>query len=152
VPWLDDTTRIVPADLDACAEASGVAIETGDILLVRTGRLARGFARDDWGGFAGGPAPGLALRCARWLLERQVAAVATDSWCVEVSPSEIDGVVMPLHQIAVRDIGLLFGESFHLDRLAEACAQDGRYAFLFVAAPQPRTGALGGPVNPVAIK
>lgn len=152
VPWLDDDTRILPADLDACAEASGVAIETGDILLVRTGRLARGFAKDDWGSFAGGPAPGLSLRCARWLHERQVAAVATDTWCVEVTPAEIDGVVMPLHQIAVRDIGLLLGESFHLDRLAEACAQDGRYAFLFAAAPQPRTGALGGPVNPVAIK
>ncbi len=152
VPWLDDGTRILPADLDACAEASGVAIETGDILLVRTGRLARGFAEDDWEHYAGGPAAGLSLRCARWLHERQIAAVATDTWCVEVMPSEIAGIVLPLHQIAVRDIGLLLGESFHLDRLAEACAQDGRYAFFFAAPPQPRTGALGSPVNPVAIK
>jgi kynurenine formamidase len=152
VPWLDDATRILPSDLDACAEASGVAIETGDILLVRTGRMTRAFTEGSWNGYAGGPTPGLSLRCARWLHERQVAAVATDTWCVEVVPHEIEGLAMPLHQIAVRDIGLLLGESFHLDRLAEACTQDGRYAFFFSAPPQPGTGALGSIVNPVAVK
>ena len=152
VPWLEDGQRIGPADLDACAEASGVTVETGDVLLVRTGRMTRAFAEGAWGGYAGGPSPGLSVRCARWLHERQIAAVATDSWCVEVIPHELDDCPMPLHQIAVRDIGLLFGESFHLDPLAEACAQDGRHAFLFVAAPLPSSAALGSPINPLAIK
>ena len=31
LPWLDDGTRILPEDLDACAEAFGVAIGSGDI-------------------------------------------------------------------------------------------------------------------------
>jgi kynurenine formamidase len=152
IPWLDDGTRILPEDLDGCAEASGIAIETGDILLVRTGRMARGFVDGSFAGYAGGPAPGLSVRCLRWLHERQVAAVATDTWCVEVVPHEIDGVEMPFHQIAVRDLGLLLGESFHLDRLADACAQDGRYAFLFVAAPLLHADALGSPLNPLAVK
>ena len=148
-PWLDEGTAILPADLDACAEAFGVTIESGDILLVRTGRLARCFAGGSWQGYADGPAPGLSLRCARWLHERQVAAVAADTACVEVQPAETADLALPLHQIAVRDMGLRFGNTFHLDRLADACAADGRYAFLFAAPPLP---APDEPINPLAIK
>jgi len=150
--WLDDGTRILPPDLDACAESSGVTIEPGDVLLVRTGRLTRCYAQGSWDGYVGGPTPGLSVRCARWLHERQVAAVATDTWCAEVIPVETPGWSLPLHRVAVRDMGLWLGESFHLDRLAEACAEDGHYAFLFVAAPLPAAAAHGSPINPIAIK
>jgi hypothetical protein len=54
--------------------------------------------------------------------------------------------------ISLRNTGLLFGEIFHLDALADACAEDGRYAFLFCAPPLPITGAVGSPINPLAIK
>lgn len=152
VPWLENGTRILPRDLDACAEASGVAIEAGDVLLVRTGMLTRCLEEKSWAGFCGGPAPGLSVHCARWLHEREVAAVATDTWCVEVIPHETGDCVLPLHMIALRDMGLLLGEIFHLDRLAAACAEDGNYAFLFAAPPLPITGAVGSPINPLAIK
>ena len=66
---------------------------------------------------------------------RQIAALATDTARVEVQPAETPDVALPLHQIAVRDMGLRLGNGFHLDRLAEACANDGRYAFLFAAPP-----------------
>jgi kynurenine formamidase len=151
-PWLDDGAPILPADLDACAETFGVTIDTGDVLLVRTGRLARCFAEGSWQGYADGPAPGLSLRCARWLFERQVAAVASDTACVEVRPAETPDVALPLHQIAVRDMGLRFGNTFHLDRLAEACANDGRYSFLFAAPPLPSARAFDAVINPVAVK
>jgi kynurenine formamidase len=150
-PWLDETTRILPADLDACAETFGVTIDTGDVLLVRTGRLARCFT-EGWDGYAGGPSPGLSVRCTRWLHERQIAAVATDTARVEVVPSETPDCELPLHQIAVRDMGLRFGNTFHLDRLAEACANDGRYAFLFAAPPLPAADPFDAPINPLAIK
>jgi len=39
-----------------------------------------------------------------------------------------------------------------LAALAAACAEDGRYAFLFTAPPLPITGAVGSPINPLAIK
>ena len=38
------------------------------------------------------------------------------------------------------------------DALASACAQDLRYAFLFTAPPLPITGAVGSPINPLAIR
>jgi hypothetical protein len=36
--------------------------------------------------------------------------------------------------------------------LARDCAEDGVHEFLLVAAPLPFTGAVGGPLNPIAIK
>ena len=39
-----------------------------------------------------------------------------------------------------------------LDELALACLERGRYDFLLSAAPLPITGAVGSPINPVAIR
>jgi kynurenine formamidase len=150
-PWLDDGTRILPEHLDTCAEAFGVTIEAGDILLVRTGKLARHLERQDWRGYIGNT-PGLSVHCARWIYERELAAVASDTFCVEVQPGEVSDCAMPLHMISLRNTGLLLGEIFALDALAEACAEDGNYAFLFTAPPLPVTGAVGSPINPLAIK
>jgi len=151
-PWLDDGTRILPEDLDACAEASGVAVESGDVVLVRTGMLTRCLTQKSWQGYCGGPAPGLSVHCARWIFEREIAALATDTWGVEVIPNETPDCFQPLHMISLRNTGLLLGEIFHLDALSKSCAADGNYAFLFMAAPLPITGAVGSPINPLAIK
>ena len=63
---------------------------------------------------------------------------------------EMPGLVRDL--ISLRNTGILFGEMFALDDLARACAEDRRYAFLFTAAPLPITGAVGSPINPLAIR
>ena len=151
-PWLEDGTRILPEDLDSCAEAFGVAIGSGDVLLVRTGMLTRCLEQKSWQGYCAGPAPGLSIHCARWLFEREIAAVATDTWGVEVRPNETPDCFQPLHMISLRNTGLLLGEIFFLDALARACAEDGRYEFLFAAPPLPIAGAVGSPINPLAIK
>jgi len=150
--WLEDGRAIMPEDLDACAEAEGVAIEPGDILLVRTGMMRRCLSQGSWAGYCAGPAPGLSLYCARWLYEREIAAVATDTWGVEVRPNETEDCFQPLHMVSIRNTGMTFGEIFQLDDLATSCAEDGNYAFLFTAAPLPITGAVGSPINPLAIK
>jgi len=149
--WLDDGTRITPNDLDLCAESFGVTIERGDIVLVRTGQLRRCREERTWEGFRAGPAPGLTVRCARWIFEREIAALATDTFGVEVRPNETE-YPQPLHRISVRSTGLLVGAMFDLDELADSCAEDGNYAFLFIAPPLPVTGSDRARVNPIAIK
>jgi kynurenine formamidase len=149
---LEDATAIMPEDLDACAESEGVTIESGDILLVRTGMMMRCLNARSWEGYCGGPAPGLSLHCARWLYEREIAAVATDTWAVEVQPNETADCFQPLHMVCIRNLGMIFGEIFQLDDLAAACGDDGNYSFLFTAPPLPITGAVGSPINPIAIK
>ena len=151
LPWLDDGTRITPSDLDLCAESFGVSIERGDIVLVRTGQLRRCREERSWEGFCAGPAPGLTVRCARWIFEREIAALATDTFDVDVRPNETE-CPQPLRRLAVHDTGLLVGAMFDLDELADACAADGNYAFLFIAPPLPGANAARARANPIAIK
>jgi hypothetical protein len=92
------------------------------------------------------------VRCARWIYEREIAALATDTWGVEVQPNETEDCFQPLHMISLRNTGLLLGAIFALDDLADACAQDGNYAFLFVAPPLPEVKAGRARTNPIAIK
>jgi hypothetical protein len=49
-------------------------------------------------------------------------------------------------------IGITMGEIFYLKELAEDCASDHVYEFLFCAPPLPITGAVGSPINPMAVK
>jgi kynurenine formamidase len=151
VDWLMDGDAIAPEELDACAEGQGVTVEPGDVVLVRTGKLLRHREAGTWDGYVG-PSPGLSLHCARWIFERQVAALATDTFCVEVLPHEVPDCPFPLHMVSLRNTGLLLGEMFDLEELAGACAGDGEWAFLFAAPPLPITGAVGSPINPLAIR
>jgi hypothetical protein len=49
-------------------------------------------------------------------------------------------------------MGLYIGEMWDLDGLAADCVVEGGYAFFLTAAPIPFTGAVGAPVNPIAVK
>ncbi len=150
--WLEPGEAIYPADLDAAAEAAGIQVGTGDIALIRTGQIAQVRSQGSWGQYAGGPAPGLSLRCAGWLAEHEIAGYATDTWGTEVIPNETEDVFQPLHCVAIVNMGMLVGEIFDLEGLAADCAQDGVYEFMFVAPPLAITGAVGSPINPQAIK
>ncbi|MFD7599741.1 cyclase family protein [Streptomyces mirabilis] len=148
---LPDGFAITEEHLTATAEAHGVAVGRGDLVLVRTGQLTR-VRREGWGDYAGGDAPGLSFTTAGWLHGTEVAAIATDTWGFEVRPNEFEPAFQPLHQVAIPHIGLLIGEMWDLDGLAEDCAADGVYDFWLTAAPLPITGAVGSPVNPIAVK
>ncbi|AZM51298.1 cyclase [Streptomyces sp. WAC 01529] len=148
---LPDGFAITEAHLAATAEAHGVSVGRGDIVLVRTGRFTRAL-REGWGAYAGGPAPGLSFGTAGWLHRTEIAAIATDTWGFEVRPNEFERAFQPLHQVAIPHIGLLIGEMWDLEALAADCSADGAYAFWLTAAPLPITGAVGSPVSPLAVK
>lgn len=148
---LPDGFPVTVEHLEATAAEHGVALGRGDLVCVRTGRLTRA-RRDGWGDYAGGPAPGLSFTTADWLHRTEIAGIATDTWGFEVRPNEFDGAFQPLHQVAIPHIGLYIGEMWDLDELAADCAADGRHEFWLTAAPIPFTGAVGSPVNPIAVK
>jgi kynurenine formamidase len=150
--WLEPGEAIYPEDLDGAAGRAGVVVERGDIVLIRTGQIAQVRAEGSWGTYAGGSAPGLSLTVADWLATHEIAGYATDTWGTEVIPNETADVFQPLHCVAIVNMGMLVGEIFDLEALADDCAQDGIYEFMFVAPPLPITGAVGSPINPQAIK
>ncbi|GAA4601787.1 kynurenine formamidase [Actinoplanes octamycinicus] len=150
---LPDGFAITEEHLLATIAAQGAtsAVGQGDLVLVRTGQLSR-VRRDGWGDYAGGAAPGLSFTTADWLHRTEIAAIATDTWGFEVRPNEFDDAFQPLHQVAIPHIGLFLGEMWDPDELAADCAADGVYEFWLTAAPLPITGAVGSPVNPIAVK
>ncbi len=150
---LPDGFAITEEHLTATIAAQGPTstVGRGDIVVVRTGRLTRA-RREGWGDYAGGPSPGLSFHTAGWLHRTEIAAVATDTWGFEVRPNEFPDAFQPLHQVVIPNMGLLVGEMWDLDALAEDCATDGVYEFLLAAPPLKITGAVGAPLNPVAVK
>jgi kynurenine formamidase len=150
VRWLDDGYPITATDLDEAVSSARVEVREGDILLLRTGQMIR-CRQEGWGDFAGGGAPGLSFFSLPWLYDHKVAAVATDTWGVEVRPNELADSFQPFHIVALVYMGLLLGEMFDLEGLAEVCASQGRHEVLLAASPLAFTGAAGAPPGPVAI-
>jgi kynurenine formamidase len=150
---LPDGFAITEEHLQATIAAQGSTSQVGrgDIVLVRTGRLTRA-RREGWHDYAGGASPGLSFWTAGWLHSTEIAAIATDTWGFEVRPNEFPNAFQPLHQVAIPNIGLLIGEMWDLDALAEDCAGDGVYEFLLAAGPLKVTGAVGAPLNPLAVR
>ncbi len=142
---------ISPEELDDVARAQKVNIETGDIVVIRTGWRLR-FLETGNGDAWLHDSPGLSWRCAEWLHNKQAAAVASDNIGVEVIASEFPDAFLVFHMLAIRDMGMMLGEIWDLEALAADCAADGVYNFLLVAQPLRVTGGVGSPVNPVAIK
>lgn len=149
VDALDRFYAITPDELDATAKAQNVRIQSGDIVLIRTGAITRW--RVDHQAI-GRDSPGLLFDCARWLHHHEVAAVCADNVAVEVTTQPRGLPTMAFHMVALRDMGLLLGEMYDLDELAVDCAQDGVYEFFFTAAPLNIPTAVGSPINPLAIK
>jgi kynurenine formamidase len=151
VDWLEQGYVITPDDLDAAASAQGVTVGSGDILLFRTGWRRKFIREQNPVEFMAGE-PGLGIESCEWLAQHEVAAVCSDNWAIEVLPGEIDGELLPVHMILIRDMGMTLGEILDFEELSEDCASDGVYEFLFCGPPIKFARAVGSPINPLAIK
>ncbi|MHB8576719.1 MAG: cyclase family protein, partial [Dehalococcoidia bacterium] len=152
VPHLPPNTGITPAELDEVVKAEGVTVESGDIVLVRTGWWPVWEQNRDEHAWIGG-SPGLSWLCGEWLHQHEVAAVAVDNIAVEASAADVEGVaILPLHLLCIRDMGMMLGEMWNLEALSRDCAQDKTYTFQLCAPPLRVTGAVGSPINPLAMK
>ncbi|MEU1907261.1 cyclase family protein [Streptomyces hygroscopicus] len=149
VERLPEGHTVTPEDLDVAEELAGTKVRPGDITLVRTGQIQRYLAGEKEA--YAFPSPGLSLRTPEWFHARDVAAVANDTLTFEVFPPEIENLWMPVHALDLVEMGMLQGQNWNLEELSEACAEEGRYAFLLSAPPEPFVGGAGAPVAPVAI-
>jgi hypothetical protein len=145
-------------------------VEVGDVLLMRTGwigwyRSLEPAQRRSIGEASPGLRPG--RRTARVLWDLHIAAIAADNPAVELTPTGV--VATPEQRAAARSdaheqieisahrsllplLGLPLGELFDLERLAEACAEDGHYEGFFVSAPLNLRGGVASPPNAIVIR
>lgn len=150
VDCLERDHRITVAELERCADAEGVDVTSGDILLIRTGNLGRARGGEGWDTYLNTDEPGIGWEVVPWLHEHGVAALAMDNWAIEVLPSGTS-IMLPVHASAIVHMGLTMGENFVLDELARECERRRRHEFFLTASALPFPAAVGSPIHPVAI-
>ena len=150
---LDKGETFTHEDLLACAEAQGHTIEKRDILVIRTNFLQLFFEQGE-SFYEGFNEPGLVYspELVQWFQDMEIPNLVTDTIANEVTTDPNNGVALVLHNALMRNLGVTLTEICDLEALAESCAADGRYTFLYAAAPLKVHQATGSPVNPLAIK
>jgi hypothetical protein len=145
---------ITADDLQSCLDTQGTPVETGDVLLVRTGwmtwyRALESEARAEYAKERIVPSPGLSgLDVPRMLWDLHIAALASDNPAVEVFPAT-SGFLHP-HFLPL--LGIPLGELWDLDELADDCAAAGTYDAFFTSAPLNMPQGVASPPNAIAVR
>jgi kynurenine formamidase len=148
VRWLEPGEHVFPRDLEAAEREQGVSFGPGDILLVRTGQARRQAEMPPWD--TAMAKAGLHPTIASVLADRSVAALGSDG-NNDTAPSETEGVAFPMHALAIAAMGIHLLDYLRFEDLVRRCEEEGRWEFLFVAAPLRIPRGTGSPLNPIAI-
>jgi len=138
---LAPSQAVTAADLEAAAVRAAVAVEPGDVALIRTGWGRLWDRPREMAGHGG--APGLDLGAAQWLSARRIFAAGSDTLAFEVTPTS----TFPVHVHLLVESGIHIMEALNLEAVRQAAV----YEFLFVASPLKIRGGTGSPVRPFAI-
>jgi kynurenine formamidase len=148
VESLEPGTAVYAEDLDAWEKKSGVTISSGDAIFLRTGRWARRAKLGPWN--VAQRAAGLHASVAPWIKARGVAIVGSDVG-EDVTPSQVDGVSLPVHVLLINAMGINLLDNQDLEALGDTAARLNRWDFMLMFAPLPVTGGTGSPLNALAI-
>ena len=147
VPYLEPGTPIYAEDLEAWEEKTGIKVGAGDALLIRTGRWKRRDLHGPWN--VEEKAAGLHVSSTAWLHKRDIAILGSED-ASDVSPSRIEGLTRPVHQVMLIAVGVHILDCLDLEALSEAAQERNRWEFLLTAAPLAVSGGTGSPLNPIA--
>lgn len=143
VDVLPDAYRITPEDLKAALAKEQVALQPGDVVFIRTGRMR---VIDQPQRYLA-PEPGIGLAAAKWLVESQGAmVVGSDNLSLESFPVETKENWVPVHTYLEAEQGAGIMEVVDLEGLAK----DKVYEFAFIGASLKLRGASGAPLRPLA--
>ncbi|MGH3499300.1 MAG: cyclase family protein, partial [Nocardioidaceae bacterium] len=148
VPAHRGVRRLGPGEPVTVADlqATGVAPQHGDIVVVRTGWAQHWHDRSAYLGDEQG-VPGIDVEAARWLADRGVAAVGSDTLALEQIPPATGLTTLPVHRLLLAERGINLIEAMSLETLAER----GITEFVFAGAPLNILGATGAPIRPLAL-
>ena len=132
---------ITAAHLEEAATRAKVAVEPGDVVLIRTGWDTLWDRPREMAGFGG--APGVDLSSARWLSGPGIFAAGADTLSFEVIPN----TSWPVHQHLLVEKGIHIMEALNLEPLHSA----GIHEFLFIASPLKIVGGTASPIRPFAL-
>ncbi len=146
-------------DLMSVFERDGIAIETGDFVLFRTGfaeMLLEMNKQPDRQKLFGSACAldGRDPRLLQWVTDSGAVALISDNFAVEASPARpcMDEAcaTLPLHAHCLFRLGCYLGEMWYLTELADWLRANRRTRFLLTAPPLRLPGAVGSPATPIA--
>ncbi len=135
--------RIMASDIRNALVHHKVDLRSGDVVMIRTGRMARyhndkAFMHE---------APGLDLDAARWLVEEKGAMmIGADNLSLEAFPSQTENNYIPVHTYLLAEQGVMIMELVMLEELAK----DKIYEFAFIGGSLKFSGASAAPMRPIA--
>jgi hypothetical protein len=91
--------------------------------------------------------PGIGLEVARWLADKQVSLVGSDTWATEVVPNPNPDLVFAVHNELLTKHGIFNHENLDFSGLIA----DQAWEFVYVFAPLRIKGATGSPGRPIAL-
>lgn len=141
---LPDGYRITRNDLLEALQKQGTQLATGDVVLIRTGRMQ---VYEDATAYMANP-PGLGMAAARFLVEERGAmVVGADNLSFESFPSELATDYVPVHTYLLAEQGTPIIELANL----EALARDKVYEFAFIGGSLKLRGSDAAPIRPIAL-
>ena len=151
-PCLDGGTLITDADIQAGLKMYNVTLREGDVVFLHTGwgDLFQQFPAQN--ATYNQAAPGLGKAAANWLAAQKVVAVGTDTWVVEVIPSEDTSEAFPVHAILLTDNGIHIIENVRTDLIATEASTSKRATFFLSMTVPKAVGTTGTFVNIEAIR
>ncbi|MGA9872324.1 MAG: cyclase family protein [Rhodococcus sp. (in: high G+C Gram-positive bacteria)] len=144
VEMLTEGFNITPEHLERACELQNVEVGHGDAVILHTGYGALWMVDNDR---YNNNEPGIGWDGAHWLTDRRVSLVGTDTWAVEVLPSEVDGAPFLVHQHMLAETGTHLVENMKTEELVET----GRSEFLFIMSPVKTRGSTSSMVNPLVV-
>ena len=129
-PWLAPGTHVHKSDLEALEKIEHVKVESGDVILLYTGRWARRAALGPWPTSgtptaAGAGVAGYDADAMAFVHEREVSFIGHDEWN-DAFPNGYPGFPnsLPVHTLAIRVMGVDIFDNLDLERLAATARQD----------------------------
>jgi kynurenine formamidase len=137
--------EITAAHLEQTMKASGVDVQRGDSLLIRTG-WGQYFGKDN-AKYLGEQSPGPGQDAARWIIAKGVRLAGDDTATFEKRPAAYGKELFSVHMMLLADNGIYIVENVNLEPLSDAKA----FAGVLVVTPLKIQGASGSPLRALAL-
>jgi len=144
---MDAGQEITSADIKAALQKQNIPesdIKPGDAIMFHTGWGSLWMKNNDR--YNSGE-PGIGLDAAKWVIEKDLALTAADTWAVEVVPNPDKSLAFAVHGELQTKHGILNHENLIFDELIA----DRKYQFVYCFTPAPIKGATGSNGCPIAI-
>jgi kynurenine formamidase len=145
VDMLGDAYEVTVDDLEGALKKQNMSLRAGDAVIVHTG----------WGKIYGKEnaryvksCPGLGVKSAQWIIDKNPILLGADNWPVEVAPNPDPQLSLPVHQLALVVNGVHLLENLKLDELVGKQV----YEFAFIMQPLKIQGGTGSTVSPIAVR